>query len=133
MGYISYLTGEITIDPPLTNAEIRESGLLASKGSWLDVKLRIGEQQVETDDGTLLRRTADALIPGTEDGFKAYEFGSHLAAAVRKLDDGTRHLTGEIVRVGGDAGDVERWIVRDGQITSEQAKLIWPDGSEVQL
>ncbi len=63
MGYNTSYRGAISIDPPLTWAEIKDSPWLpeTAERTWPDVKLRVTEQAVETDDGTLVRRSADIL------------------------------------------------------------------------
>jgi hypothetical protein len=132
MGYLSTFRGAVTIDPPLNHAEIRASGVDVGRDEWPDLRLKIAETFEETPDGVLSRRTANALIPGCEDDVTGYDFAGSLAAAVSRLSD-AHTLNGQFTREGADQGDVERWVVTDGRIHNEKARLVWPDGSQVGL
>jgi hypothetical protein len=139
--YEAYLSGRITIDPPLSWPEIADSPFY-HKGTGtfdhvLDLKLEVREEPVNTPDGPLLKRTAPALIPLTTEllslrGFIVDQVERFLER--HALPD--RVIEGAIVGRGGDPGAVDFWriVVRpDGQVLDERASLTWPDGTPVVL
>ncbi|PZG16481.1 hypothetical protein C1I95_17385 [Micromonospora craterilacus] len=131
MAYDSQVSGEITIDPPLPWAEIRDSGYLPGS-AWLNnktVKLRVVTDEVDTEHGLLLRQQAVGIVPVTEDSYNAHS----LVADVQQLIDqfgGGRTFAGRLNGCGDDAGDLWRLEVRDGRAVEVQARIVWPDGSE---
>jgi hypothetical protein len=131
MGYNTYFTGQIRIEPPLSWAEIRDSEFLPDR-AWdngFTVKLNVVEETVETDDGTLARRWADAIVPVTDDRYKAYDIVAHVQRLVDRY--GNSHaFTGRLDAAGEDAGDLWRLTVRDGRAVKIQPQLVWPDDPE---
>lgn len=130
MGYDTNYDGEIRIDPPLTWAEIKDSPYLPD-GAWragLDVKLRVREETVETDEGTLTRRTADAVVPVTEDAYKGYE----IVATVQKVIDAFpgHTFSGRFDCEGEEAGDLWRLVVKNGRAIKVQPQIAWPDEAD---
>lgn len=130
MGYNTRYTGAIGIEPPLTWAEIKDSPYLpeTAEDTWPDVKLRVIEQTTETDEGTLTRRYADAIVPVTDESYKGYE----IIATVQKIIDAHpgHTFSGRFDCEGEEAGDLWRLVVRDGRATKVEPQIIWPEGSE---
>jgi hypothetical protein len=128
MGYNTFFTGEIRIDPPLSWAEIRGSDFLPEV-AWdndLAVKLRVQDETTETDDGTLVRRWADAVLPVTDDRYKAYDILAHVQRLIDRY--GTEHrFTGYLDAAGEERGDLWRLYVRDGRAVRVEPRIVWPD------
>lgn len=126
MGYYSRLQGEITIDPPLTWSEVKDSPFLIGRSS---LRLQIEEQRTETHDG---EQHVARWVVAIEDryageGVKHYAVADELASIAQTWPD--RTYSGHLVRVGEGTGDVERYRIERGRVISEQAALVWPDGT----
>ncbi|MFI5525026.1 DUF6205 family protein [Streptomyces platensis] len=131
MGYCTRVTGEFTITPPLTWSEIKDSPYLDGDAHTgrLDVKLSIAEEQVDTKDGPLLRRSAAALVPAWDDSFKAYDLIDHVQDAIDSFPG--HAFTGRLECEGEEAGDLWRVVIRDGRAVRIEPRIIWPeDGAE---
>ena len=61
------VSGRIVITPPLTWSEFKASPLYNADYDVSEVRLRVREETVETDDGQAIRRTATDLLPSTEE------------------------------------------------------------------
>lgn len=130
MGYNTRYTGAIGIEPPLTWADIKDSPYLpeTAEDTWPDVKLRVIKQTTETDEGTLTRRYADAIVPVTDEPYKGYE----IIATVQKIIDAHpgHTFSGRFDCEGEEAGDLWRLVVRDGRAAKVEPQIVWPEGSE---
>ncbi|WP_432051761.1 DUF6205 family protein [Streptomyces xiamenensis] len=124
MGYNTRITGEIKISPPLTNREIAGSAFLPGTTDR-DVRLVVEEVTVETDDGTLIRRTATALEPSWEEPYKAYHLMEHITEAMTTWPG--HEFSGHLECSGEDAGDLWRVVVRDGRVERIEPRIVWPD------
>jgi hypothetical protein len=122
MGYNTSVSGEITITPPLTWNEIKDSPFL---GCDLDVALHVQEETVDTEDGTLTRKTATALVPAWEDSYKAYHLVEHVQRALDAFPGHT--FTGRLECEGEDNTDIWRVIIRDGRAVKIEPRIVWPD------
>lgn len=134
MGYNSRVTGEITVTPPMPVRILAKSPFLDGWRNGLCVKYHVEETATEVDEGTLLKTEVTAIVPVTDDSYKAYDLVEHLGQALQPLIPGSI-CQGELIRNGEDTGDVERLVVRAGShvVTVEKARLTWPDGTEVKL
>jgi hypothetical protein len=133
MGYYSRIRGQINIDPPLTWAEVRETGFDPDNedlpnGDYKCVVIDVDVRIEETDIGTLTTKIGTAIVPASEEQLKYYSLADQMKRLCSHPVFKDRNLTGYIVRLGEDNGDVERY---DGTGRVEKAKLLWPDGSEV--
>jgi hypothetical protein len=123
MGYNNYFTGAITITPPLTRTQIRNSQI----EGMTDVKLRIVETQIESEDGetVTVRRTADAIVPLD----MAYS-GHNLEEEIQFLVDalGEHEFAGfiEVQWESGFGSPPSRFIVKDGRVMRIDAEYRWP-------
>ncbi|WP_431781768.1 DUF6205 family protein [Streptomyces chumphonensis] len=126
MGYYTTVEGEITITPPLTWAELKDSPFGRNPNPALrDVTLVIAEEKVDTDEGPLLRRTGTALVPTYADGYKAYHLVEHVQEAIDAFPGHT--FAGRLDCSGADAGDMWRVVVRDGRAVEVRPRIVWPD------
>lgn len=125
MGYCTRVTGEISIEPPLTWNEFKDSQFADGADSSMDVRLNVTEETVDTDEGQLIRKTAAVLIPSWDDSFKAYHLLEHVQRAIDEFPSHT--FTGRLDCEGEESGDLWRVVVRNGQATKVEPQLIWPD------
>lgn len=127
MGYYTTVTGEISIEPPLTWAEIKASPFAPSDTvrDDFDVRLRIEETAVDTDEGQLIRRAASALVASWSDCFKAYYLVEHIQKAIDAFPGHT--FTGRLECEGEENTDIWRVVVRDGRAVKVEPRIVWPD------
>ena len=129
MGYYTSVTGELRIEPPLTWAEFKDSPFNGSSiDAWdglKEVRLRIAEEHVDTDEGSLIRKTATALIPESEDSRKYYHLVEHVQQAIDSFPGHT--FTGRLDCEGEDNGDLWRVVIRDGRAEKVTPRIVWPD------
>lgn len=123
MGYNNRFTGAITIMPPLTRKQIRE----AHHENLKDVRLRIVEQQVESDDGetVTVRTTADAIIP-LDMEYSGHSLEDEIQSIVDAFGD---HEFAGFIEARWDAGFGEppsRFIVKDDRVMRIDAQYRWP-------
>ena len=122
MGYNTSVTGEIRIEPPLAWREFKDSPFA---GRDMDVKLRIDEETVDTDDGPLIRKTASAIVPAWEDSYKAYKLIDHVQQAIDAFPGHT--FTGRLECEGEENTDIWRVVIRDGRAVRIEPRIVWPD------
>ena len=138
MGYGSTIRGEITIHPPLTWDEYKDSPFRNnSRGdSGKDIGLVISRPR-ETDP-TLPEPPLDGgpefvatgLRNFDEESFSRYTLNDQLLQFVQ-LYGPNHYFSGHLVRVGQESGDIERFTVVDGVLVTEKAELRWPDGTKI--
>jgi len=132
VSYSNRFSGEITITPPLTAAEIRQTPTLDR--SW-DAHLRVDRREAETADGTAVAYTADAIV-GPEEPCNGYDVEQQIQTLVALHAD--RHEFTGYIQEDPDPGFREpphRWVVRPhGVVGFEVVKvapqIVWPEGSE---
>jgi hypothetical protein len=122
MGYNTSVTGEIRIEPPLAWREFKDSPFA---GRDMDVKLRIDEETIDTDDGPLIRKTASAIVPAWEDSYKAYKLIDHVQQAIDAFPGHT--FTGRLECEGEENTDIWRVVIRDGRAVRIEPRIVWPD------
>jgi hypothetical protein len=137
MGYYSTVTGRIAIRPPLPWSAIRDSRFLPDRAeaNYLEVQYEVAETVEETGDGTVSRKQAMAVVPSFEDSYKAYDLADTLAEINTEIVAAGSLLWGYLVRKGEEQGDVERYGIQNGTtdtVSTEKARLSWPDGTAVE-
>lgn len=128
MGYYTRVTGEISIEPPLTWQEFKDSPFLpggSNDNGNFDVSLRTDEETVDTDEGQLVRKTASVVVPRWDDSFKAYHLIEHVQAVIDAFPG--RTFTGRLECEGEDNTDMWRVVVRDGRAVKVEPRIVWPD------
>lgn len=115
------VTGAILIHPPLSWPEIEDAPLNIHRNYERDAVLRVGEDTVNTPDGPLLKRTADAIIPERQ-GSSHYHLTEHVQELIDRYCDG-RTFTGFLDCMWA-GGEVWRVVVRDGVATEVRPE--WP-------
>jgi hypothetical protein len=121
-------TGEITVTPPLTFAEIRA---MPTTGPKLhDLGLRIHRTVTTTDSGEVTDITAPAITPPPEFG------GANILEDLQLLIDefGSDHEFAGFIEMWTDPGygptPPKRFLIRDRQAVVVDAQIVWPEGSE---
>jgi hypothetical protein len=129
MGYYTTVEGEIAIEPPLAWSEFKDSRFnsrsLDTYDGMSNIKLRVNEETVETDEGQLVRLTATALVPAWGESSKYYYLVEHIQQAIDAFPGHT--FTGRLECSGEDAGDLWRVVIRDGRAVKIQPQLVWPE------
>jgi hypothetical protein len=123
MGYDNHFTGEITITPPLTWAEIQTSPPLQ------DTHLRLVETVTDSETGRTI--TTQAISVVAESGFSGFRVVEEIQALVEH--HGATHGFGGHIEVQFETGLVEagepgceRYVVRDGRVETVTPRLVWP-------
>jgi hypothetical protein len=131
MGYVTRFLGEIEIVPPIPWGKLTGSPFLpeaAEERDGRDLKFRLAEEAVDTDEGRLYRRSAVALVSTWEDDARGYEIVSHLQEAVNAFPG--HEFRGRIDCEGEVAGDLWRLEVHDRKAVKVTPRIVWPDGEE---
>jgi hypothetical protein len=121
----------------LTWAKVRDSKFLPDRAeaSYLELRYEIVETVEETNEGTVSRKQAVAVVPSFEDSYKAYDLADTLAEINTEIMAAGSLLWGYLVRKGEEQGDVERYGIQNGTtdtVATEKARLSWPDGTAVE-
>jgi hypothetical protein len=137
MGYITHVTGEFAIEPPLTWSEIKNGPfttamaqgrtvrLYISSAHDYDLALRVNEESVETDEGSLIRRTAAALVMKEIDEYRERNLVEQVQEIVDAFPGHT--FTGRLNCEGEENTDLWRVVVRDGRAVKVEPRIVWPD------
>lgn len=128
ISYATHVTGEFAITPPLTWTEFQNSEFAPhniTSRDTPDLALRVIEEQVDTPDGPLLRRTATALVMREIDEYRA---DGLIEQVQRALDGFNGHtFTGRLNCEGAANADMWRGTVRQGRATRIEPQIVWPD------
>ncbi|MFF0790412.1 DUF6205 family protein [Streptomyces spiralis] len=137
MSYTTHVRGEFAIEPPLTWNEIKNSPfttpmalgkavrLYMSSTHDYDLTLRVNEETVETDEGTLIHRTAAALVMREIDEYRERNLVEQVQEIVNLFPGHT--FTGRLECEGEENTDIWRVIVRDGRALRIEPRIVWPD------
>lgn len=125
---MGYFTGAITINPPLNGREIRDAPNVR------DVRLRVQETATPTDDGEIVTRTADAIVP-TCDGRNGYYVVEEVQVLVdHAMRDAPGRVFAGFIEAGSGGGEggapCARYVVRDGPVETVTPRLVWPGDGE---
>lgn len=126
MGYSNRYSGAITIDPPLTAAEIRRAPSGEGASVTWDAHLRINKREIDTEQGSATLYMADAIV-GPEESCSGYDVAGQIQTIVDLFPD--RAFAG-FIQVDWDPGFGEppsRYMVRDGRVVEVKAQYTWPD------
>lgn len=131
MGYTTHFSGSIRIEPPIPWGLIKDSIFAHQDGhtpraDQRDVKLEVVEEPAETDEGTLIRRHAVAIVPAWEDEARDNGTENHVQQIIDQFGQG-RTFAGRIDAEGEDAGDLWRVEIRDGNAVRVEVRLVWPE------
>lgn len=128
MGYHTYVTGEFEITPPLTWQEFKDSEFAPHniENTWEpDLALRVVEEEADTEDGPLLRRTATALYMREIDEYRERGLVETVQRAIDSFPGHT--FTGRLECEGEENTDLWRVVIRDGRAVRIEPRIVWPD------
>lgn len=128
MSYITHVTGEFTITPPLPWREFQDSRFApdnAKSNRDPDLLLRVEEVAVDTVDGQLIRKTAVALEMREIDEYNSRNLLAQVQEAVDAFPD--HEFTGRLDCAGEENADLWRVVVRDGRAVKVVPEIVWPD------
>lgn len=129
MGYYSRLRGELNFDPPLYSSELLKDieHYCDVEEKTLPVKVMVGGQYVKANVASII-----GLNFNNGDDLRADNFENIVRSIVNQISQNSPTKVNGIVEVfGEDSTDIWRLVVRDNTVVSEEAKIIWPDGEEV--
>jgi hypothetical protein len=132
------VNGFLTIEPPLKWSEIRESPFFVNNQSKpsedTDVILYVEEEETETEAGRSVVITSSVAIP-CRPAFDCRALEEWTKLFVKAMKAIGRSVCGVMIVQPRDFGDGGVWrvIVDGGGVRKEDAKYMWPDGSEVEL
>lgn len=126
--------GEFRIEPPLKWVEIKDSPFFVNQPGPddPDIVFKVATSNTETDDGVVTVITCDRVVPLTQSAYDPV----NLAGCVSELcDDLKNHsIAGEMILYNrDDPGDIRRVVVGPDGVHEEQARILWPDGTAVEL
>lgn len=127
MTYDNRFTGAITITPPLTRSQIAKvvDGFCPA---IKDVKLRISNTEEVTEDGdaTLIRSTADAIVP-LPGPYTGYNIVDDIQTLV---DYFSEHEFDGYIQVQWDSGFGDpvptRYVIAGRRVVEVRPTLVWP-------
>jgi hypothetical protein len=136
MGYYTRVTGEIRFEPPIPWGAVKDDEYLKD---WSEsskcIRLHVEEATVETDEGTLTKRSVVGIVPISEDRFKAYDIEAEVQEVVsRYCSPGGRECHGRLEGEGEESGDLWRLYVRSAangreyEVVKDAPRIVWPDG-----
>lgn len=136
MSYAQQLRGEIRIEPPLTWEEYKDGPFVRPPGGWgyhdsLALKM---ERAIPVNGAPELscggpEFVAVALqVTGSEyyDDAMDNVFSDFIRKHVA-----THRFTGHIILIGEEQGDLTRYTVNGTDIVTDEARLVWSDGTEI--
>ncbi len=138
MSYTGTVSGHYAIDPPLKWSEIRDSPFLlenqTSHSQDTDVVLKPEREEEESDTGVLITITCSSAVP-CRDAFDCRALEGETTAFMEAMKAMGRMVRGVMTVQPHEYGDGGVWrvVVDGGGVRSEAARLLWPDGSTVDL
>jgi hypothetical protein len=128
MGYTTYVTGEFAITPPLTWNEFKDSPFAPHnvKSGWEpSLILRVDEDSVDTDEGPLLKRTADALVMREISEYRERGLVDEVQSAIDSFPGHTWY--GLLECEGEENTDMWRVAIRNGRAVRVDPEIVWPN------
>lgn len=137
MGYITHVRGGFLVEPHLTWQEIKASAFEApglGGNDWaapgVDLRLSIVEQTVDTDEGSLVRRTSNGLRMPHIDEYRARGLVEQVQQCIDMFPG--HRWPGRLECEGEDNADMWRVIVRNGRALRIEPRIVWPEGGDDQ-
>lgn len=136
MSYTGRVSGYLSVDPPLKWSQIKDSRFyvenkVVTRGTPSAV-LHVDREDVETDTGVNTVLTCRVVGPFRDSPYDARSMEEDVVELVKEFTGHT--FRGELVVDGDDfGGDIWRVVCDEDGVRKEQAQLLWPDGSKVEL
>lgn len=131
MSYHTSCRGQISITPPLTWGQIRESDFLPHDlggAAQLDIALVVEQANEERDQGTLTVRLGVGVEQRYEDDARNYNIVRDLQQLIDAFPD--HEFAGRFDCEGEETGDLWRLEVQGRKAVKVLPRIVWPDGSE---
>jgi Family of unknown function (DUF6205) len=134
MGYLTRITGRISIHPPLTYAEIKASGLRTDglcpgcEKRDTDLMIEIRVSRVEDECGIRVLYAGVALLPASSDRFRADGVDDEFKAFINKFCG--KSFSGYLEGRGEGDDDIWRLVVVAGSPRILSPTLAWPKAEE---
>lgn len=129
-----FVRGEYRIDPPLTLAEVEKSSFLSEQegGSQItDIVLSLEHEERRTETEVITTITCSRVIPWSASAYDPCNLLENVQGLVAECRG--HAVTGEVVAYDADlTGYVMRVVADADGVREEKARMIWPDGSEVE-
>lgn len=136
MGASVKIEGEIRIDPPVPWSRIKDSEYLRTQnimeavfGGAHDLMLHVVEEPEDIDEGTLIRRHVDAIVPAGHGETNAYHLEEEIDAMLAEIGPG-HTFTGRLDMSCPDYETQWRIKVVDGAAVRFDPEIVWPEASE---
>lgn len=129
MSYLTELDGDLTINPPLNWAEVRENPYHLNENDDKCILLVVDREEILTNEGLLHKWSCHTVSPSSS----SFNDHRHLLTQLRELITliGDQHtVSGEIHVTGSRWGDIAKVRVEDGEVTWLVPTITWPDGTE---
>lgn len=128
MSYTTHVTGEFTITPPLAWTEFKDSKFAphyVTSRYDPELILRVSERSVDTEEGPLLHRVADALVMREIDEYCADGLLEQVQKAVNAFPG--HEFSGYLECEGEDNTDIWRVYVKNRKAIKVEAQIVWPE------
>ena len=127
------ITGQITIDPPITWGELTENRWATGPdgGEYPDAVVRVTVEDVNTADGVMSRRQGVAIVSeGETNGYHLLQNVDRIVRTFGTAPDGTkRTFTGWLHMDWARGEYVCRIHVVNETVVESNPTLIWPEGA----
>lgn len=117
MGYYTHCDGSLDIYPPIKE-DLVDSQFLQERRGWF---------WFAPDHDGLIRH-----IEIYDDQSKAYYIDEEIREIVAEVKSHGSAVNGYVEGFGEDSTDIWRFLIKDNDITREQAEIRWPDGTKVE-
>jgi hypothetical protein len=129
MGYQTSCYGQIVISPPLTWREMKGSPFLPNEEEGadeeMDVVLVLSDSTKETDEGTVIVRTAAFVEQRYEDESRNYTIEKTLQALIDAFPG--HEFTGRFDCEGEEQGDMWRLVANGRTSRRINPTITWPE------
>jgi hypothetical protein len=132
---VTRFEGEIRIEPPIPWGQIKDSPFLPDQareyGDGRDLKFLLSEVHRDTDEGTVIARSAVALVSTWDHEARGYNIVAHLQEVVDAYPG--HEFVGRLDCAGENTGDLWRLEVHDRRAVKVTPRIVWPDGTEEEV
>lgn len=132
MGARIAVRGEFRIDPPLKLSEIKESGFLSDDDGGSQIRsivLVLDHEEMETDTSVTTVVTCSRVVPWMASPFDPRGLPEDVEEL--RAECGGHTVTGQMVLYDSERlGYASRVIADSSGVREEEARLVWPDGTE---
>lgn len=132
MGYMSRLRGELTIQGKPHDYPEELIKLAAENNVPLPGTTGLPEAAVDEypyKDYLVLKSQTATPFNGVESSYSDLEDAITEVITLAAANDCI--VNGDIVRLGEEQGDIERFSIQDNVLSIQRAKLVWDDGTPV--